>query len=70
MIRHYRHVFRGTLSPFDEDWKNERHTELLKNDKSLIRMFEVLKLEEIEHCKQWPPPLIPVINLDFRQERP
>ena len=51
MIRHYRHVFRGTLSPFDEDWKNERHRELLKNDRSLIRMFEALKLEEIKHCK-------------------
>jgi hypothetical protein len=52
--RHYRHVFRGTLSPFDEDWKLEEHAEALGNDEELITMFEAVKLAEEDHCESEP----------------
>ena len=51
--RHYRHVFRGTLSPFDEDWKIEDHAAALGNDEELIRRLEEFKLAEEQHCESW-----------------
>jgi hypothetical protein len=51
MTRHYRHVFRGTLSPFDDDWKLEEHAAALGNDEELIAKFEALKLAEENHCE-------------------
>lgn len=51
MTRHYRHVFRGTLSPFDADWKMEEHAEALGNDKYLISRFQQLKVAEENHCE-------------------
>jgi len=52
MTRHYRHIFHGTLTPFDEDWKLEDHASTLGNDSSLIERFKLLKLAEEYHCKQ------------------
>ena len=51
LTRHYRHAFRGTLSPFDEDWKLEEHREALGNDEDLIEKFKEFKLSEEEHCE-------------------
>ncbi|KAF2428804.1 hypothetical protein EJ08DRAFT_662194 [Tothia fuscella] len=49
MIRHYRHVFRETLTPFHEDWKLEKHKEALQDNSSLIDQFERLRLTEAKH---------------------
>jgi len=51
MTRHYAHIFRGTLSPFDEDWKPEDHAAALGNDEDLIAKFEAVKLTEEKHCE-------------------
>ena len=51
MTRHYCYVFRGTLSPFDEDWRPEKHATVLRNDKELIEKFEAFKLVEEDQCK-------------------
>jgi hypothetical protein len=51
MTRQYRHVFRGTMSPFHEDWRLEKHSEALGNDDSLINLFEQLKVAEEYHCR-------------------
>jgi hypothetical protein len=50
-IRHYRHVFRNTLSPFHEEWKVEKHSETLGHDQALINYFERLKTAEEKHCE-------------------
>jgi hypothetical protein len=51
MTRHYRHVFRGTLSPFDEDWKMEDHAAAFGNDEELIKRLEDFKISEENHCE-------------------
>jgi hypothetical protein len=51
MTRHFRHVFRGTLSPFDDDWKMEDHAAALGNDEELIKGLEEFKLAEEHHCR-------------------
>jgi hypothetical protein len=51
MTRHYRHVFRGTLSPFDDDWKIEEHASTLGNNSELIEKFKAFKLVELNQCK-------------------
>jgi hypothetical protein len=50
-IRHYRHVFKGTLSPFREDWKLEKHSEILGEDQDLMNRFQQLKVAEEKHCE-------------------
>jgi hypothetical protein len=50
MIKLYRHVFRGTLSPFHQDWSLENHTEALGHDEALIERFERVKMAEEKHC--------------------
>jgi hypothetical protein len=51
MIRHYFHVFRGTLSPFHEDWKMEDHRDALGNADNLIAKFRQLKMAEEHHSE-------------------
>jgi hypothetical protein len=51
MIRHYCHIFRGTLSPYDEHWKLEGHAAVLGNNRDLIEKFEAFKLVEEDQCE-------------------
>jgi hypothetical protein len=52
MTRHYSHVFKGTLSPFHDDWDLETHSETFGNDEGLKERFEQLRKAEEHHCKQ------------------
>jgi hypothetical protein len=51
MIKHYRHVFRDTVSPFHKDWKLEEHLEVLGNDQTLVEQVQHFKLAEENHCE-------------------
>jgi hypothetical protein len=51
MIRHYARVFKGTLSPFDDDWQTADQKDALLGDEALITLFEQFKVAKAHHCK-------------------
>lgn len=54
MTRHYCHVFRGTLSPFDEEWELQAHASAFGNDAELMEKFQAFKLVEEDQCECIP----------------
>ncbi|KAI0855116.1 hypothetical protein F4860DRAFT_497329 [Xylaria cubensis] len=49
LTMHYAHVFKGTLSPFHDEWRAEKHESLLGHDSELARLFEDVKAAEHYH---------------------
>lgn len=54
MTTHYGYIFKGTLSPFHDEWKAEQHKDLLGNDLVLTKLLDDVKTAEKYHCMQKP----------------
>lgn len=52
LTAHYGYIFKGTLSPFHDEWKAEKHERLLGNDLVLIKLLDDVKTAEKYHCMQ------------------
>jgi hypothetical protein len=50
MTRHYARVFKGTLSPFHDDWETANQKDVLLGDEVLVARFEQFKIAEAHHC--------------------
>ncbi|TAQ91046.1 hypothetical protein B7494_g666 [Chlorociboria aeruginascens] len=48
-VRQYARTYKGTLSPFHEDWDGEMHQNAFDHDEDLISKFEQLKIAEKHH---------------------
>ena len=51
MTRHYAYMFKGTITPFNKDWEQERHVHELGHDPRLVELLAEVKLAEEFHCK-------------------
>lgn len=51
LTKHCAHVFKGTLSPFHDEWRAEKHESLLGHDPELVRLLEDVKAAEHYHCE-------------------